>query len=87
MFLKFRINRLEAKQRRQRPPERAHHVSLVHVPWGADTADYQTHLLCPCGGGAACPSKTIGLVVPTPAPTKEAWAEEAHRYYREWADR
>ena len=78
---KARLARLEAGLRQQR--EYMHHTPIMAVPFGTSTGEQQHSYIAaqPCAcGQVACPSRTIGAIVPQTCATSEAWMQQVQAY-------
>jgi hypothetical protein len=83
-FRNARVKRLEARQRRHHPPERAHFTSVVRVPPEVPYEECDAWLEeqpCACGQ-PYCPERRIGLLAPAKCQTAEEWQAYCQRYAR-----
>jgi len=83
-LLKSRVKALETEQQRNYPPGGQHFTSVVHVPPEIPSESWHDWLASqPCACGVVgCPSRRIGLLIPTRCQTAEEWEP---RYGRDHA--
>jgi hypothetical protein len=82
-WLRTRITRLEARQRRQQSSARDHFTSVAQVPPDVPDDAWDTWVAqqpCMCGV-VGCPERRIGLLIPTKYTAGEEWEARVRTVY------